>query len=69
MEARASGNMIPGLSREDILSLEVYLPEDREEQLRICRVLRSFDAKIEGRQAIASGIEEFRRGLIRGLYP
>ena len=67
-EALASGNLIPGLSRGDILGMAAYFPS-RDEQKKISDCLGSLDDLIaaEGRQLEA--LRQHKQGLMQQLFP
>ena len=67
-EALASGNLIPGLSRGDILGMAAYFPS-RDEQQKIADCLGSLDDLIvaEGRKLEA--LRQHKQGLMHQLFP
>ncbi|WDJ90889.1 restriction endonuclease subunit S [Xanthomonas campestris] len=64
----AAGNLIPGLSRGDILGLPVLVPK-REEQIKIGEFLASLDALIDSLSLKATMLKQHKRGLMHGLFP
>ncbi|WP_115004123.1 restriction endonuclease subunit S [Xanthomonas campestris] len=64
----AAGNLIPGLSRGDILGLPVLVPE-REEQRKIGEFLASLDALIDNLSLKVTMLQQHKRGLMHGLFP
>ena len=67
-KALASGNLIPGLSRGDILGMAAYFPS-RDEQQKIADCLGSLDDLIvaEGRKLEA--LRQHKQGLMQQLFP
>lgn len=68
-EDLASGNLIPGLSRGDILDVESPLPADKTEQLRIGVCLSSLDALIAELSRKLDGLRAHKKGLMQRLFP
>ncbi|WP_222838890.1 restriction endonuclease subunit S [Ilyobacter polytropus] len=66
-EKLASGNMIPGLSREDILSLNLSLPTSPEQQ-KIASFLTSVDSKIEKLEKKRELMAEYKRGVMQKIF-
>ncbi len=66
-EALASGNMIPGLSRSDILGFKLNLPSLPEQQ-KIADFLSALDAKIEKVAAQIEKSREFKKGLLQQMF-
>ncbi|MBR8379001.1 restriction endonuclease subunit S [Burkholderia cenocepacia] len=66
--ALASGNLIPGLSRGDILSLTVSVPE-REEQQAIADCLSALDDVIAVQSQKIDGLQAHKKGLMQRLFP
>ncbi|EMP78915.1 restriction modification system DNA specificity subunit [Burkholderia pseudomallei MSHR1043] len=66
--ALASGNLIPGLSRGDILSLTVSVPE-REEQQAIADCLSSLDDVIAVQSQKIDVLQAHKKGLMQQLFP
>jgi type I restriction enzyme S subunit len=68
-EDLASGNLIPGLSRGDILDLELPLPKEEAEQHRIADCLSSLDATITAQAEKLDALRTHKRGLMQQLFP
>ncbi|WP_338548945.1 restriction endonuclease subunit S [Roseovarius phycicola] len=66
--AMASGNLIPGLSRSDILGMKLYLPQP-EEQKAISRCLSSVALLISSQGSIVDGLKKHKQGLLQQLFP
>ncbi len=66
LEALASGNMIPGLSRKDILNLKIPLPP-LPEQKEIADILSTWDRAIETLEQLIAKKEELKKGLMQQL--
>lgn len=64
----ASGNLIPGLSRGDILSLRILIPES-DEQKKIADCLSSLDALIAAYSQKIDALRTHRKGLMQQLFP
>lgn len=62
----AVGNMIPGLSRDDILSFPIPLPP-LPEQKRIAEILSTWDAAIQKLDALIAKKQELKKGLMQKL--
>ena len=67
-EDLAMGNLIPGLSRGDILNLKTLLPKE-EEQQKIADCLSSLDAHITTQVAKIEALKQHKRGLMQQLFP
>jgi len=65
--ALASGNMIPGLSRYDILRTNLFLPKLAEQQ-KIAAFLGAVDEKIAGLQKKKDLLEEYKKGCMQKLF-
>jgi type I restriction enzyme, S subunit len=68
LEDLASGNLIPGLSRSDILGLEASFPTLPEQQ-RIADCLSSLDSLITCQSDKIAELKTFKRGLMQQLFP
>lgn len=68
-EDLASGNLIPGLSRGDILDLESPLPKEEAEQQRIADCLAALDAMITAQAEKLDSLRTHKRGLMQQLFP
>lgn len=64
----ASGNLIPGLSRNDILGMKLYLPQP-EEQKAISRCLSSLDLLISSQKSRVVSLNKHKQGLLQQLFP
>ena len=67
-EALGTGNMIPGLSRSDILSLKLHLPSIPEQQ-KIADCLSSLDELIAAQTQKLATLKTHKKGLMQGLFP
>ncbi len=63
-----SGNLIPGLSRTDILDMEVSFPSPAEQQ-RIGTCLGVVDALITAEARGLGALKRHKRGLMQRLFP
>jgi restriction endonuclease S subunit len=68
LEDLGSGNLIPGLSRADILELEAYFP-CLAEQHRIASCLSSIDALITAEAQKHEALKTHKKGLMQQLFP
>lgn len=66
--AFASGNLIPGLSRGDILGLNVSVPK-RDEQKRIADCLSSLDDLIAVQTQKIERLKTHKKGLMQQIFP
>ena len=66
-QALASGNMIPGLSRPDILNQKFYLPS-KQEQERIASFLTSVDTKIEQLTKKEELLQQYKKGVMQKIF-
>ncbi|MGL6131868.1 MAG: restriction endonuclease subunit S [Fusobacteriaceae bacterium] len=66
-ESLASGNMIPGLSRNDILDLKCYFPL-LSEQEKIASFLSEVDIKIEKLEKKKELLSQYKKGMIQKLF-
>lgn len=66
--ALASGNLIPGLSRGDILSLEILVPE-KQEQMKVANCLSALDALITAATGNLDALKTHKKGLMQQLFP
>lgn len=62
------GNLIPGLSRDDILSTKLFLPGPVEQQ-RIADCLIALDTLIAAQADQVAALREHKRGLMQQLFP
>ncbi len=67
-EALASGNLIPGLSRGDILGMVAYFPS-RDEQKKIADCLGSLDDLIAAEGVKLEALRRHKQGLLQQLFP
>lgn len=68
LNRRASGNLIPGLARGDILSLQMAVPR-KDEQSKIAAVLSSLDEGIAAQARKIDALKAHKKGLMQGLFP
>jgi len=66
-EALASGNMIPGLSRQDILQTKMFVPS-YEEQKKVADFLTSVDKKISLLKDKHALLTQYKKGVMRKLF-
>jgi type I restriction enzyme S subunit len=64
----ASGNLIPGLSRGDILRLEMLAPENQE-QTKVANCLSSLDSMISAQAEKLDALKTHKKGLMQQLFP
>lgn len=64
----ASGNLIPGLSRGDILGMLLSFPSLPEQQ-SIGEALTSIDARIRAQSARIAALKGHKGGLLQQLFP
>ena len=67
-EALGSGNLIPGLSRNDILDMKFYFPSISEQQ-RIADCLSSLDELIAAQTQKIDLLKDHKKGLMQQLFP
>lgn len=67
-EDLGSGNLIPGLSRVDILDMEAYFPSPAE-QKRIASCLSSLDTLITAEAQKLEALKTHKKGLMQQLFP
>ncbi len=67
-EDLGSGNLIPGLSRTDILDMEAHFPSPAEQQ-RIASCLGSIDTLITAATKELDAIKNHKKGLMLQLFP
>lgn len=68
LEALSMGNMIPGLSRDDILSLKISVPEHKDEQQKIADFLTAVDSKICQLTEKHRLLNEYKKGVMQQLF-
>lgn len=66
LEVLASGNMIPGLSRNDILNLKMPLPP-LPEQKKISEILSTWDRAISTLEQFIQAKKRYKKGLMQQL--
>lgn len=67
-EDLASGNLIPGLSRGDILDMVAPFPKKNEQQ-RIADCLSSLDTQIAAESSQLATLKTHKQGLMQQLFP
>jgi type I restriction enzyme, S subunit len=67
-EDLGSGNLIPGLSRTDILDMETQFPSPTEQQ-RIASCLSSLDTQITAETQKLEALKTHKKGLMQQLFP
>lgn len=67
-EDLASGNLIPGLSRGDILDMVAPFPKENEQQ-RIADCLSSLDTRITAESNQLAALKTHKQGLMQQLFP
>jgi len=67
-EDLASGNLIPGLSRGDILDLAVPFPTEPEQQ-KIADCLTSLDELIAAQGRKVEALKAHKKSLMQQLFP
>lgn len=67
-EDLGAGNLIPGLSRTDILDMEAPFPSPAEQQ-RIASCLSSLDALITAETQKLEALKTHKKGLMQRLFP
>lgn len=67
-EDLASGNLIPGLSRGDILDMVAPFPKENEQQ-RIADCLSSLDTRITAETSQLAALKTHKQGLMQQLFP
>ena len=67
-KALASGNLIPGLSRKDILDMTVLFPHPPEQQI-IADCLDSLDEQVDIQTQKLSMFNDHKKGLLHQLFP
>src|SRR5690625_906902 len=65
-EILASGNMIPGLSRKDILSFKTLYPP-KEEQTKIAEIFSVWDEAISKTEILIQAKKRYKKGLMQRL--
>ncbi len=67
-KALASGNLIPGLSRGDILDMVACFP-CRDEQQRIAGCLTAIDGRLDAQARKLDTLKQHKQGLLQQLFP
>ena len=67
LQALASGNVIPGLSRSDILNTKIYLPK-REEQEKIASFLGAIDKRLTELRRKHELLQTYKRGVMQKIF-
>ncbi len=67
-EDLASGNLIPGLARGDILDMVAHFPK-KDEQQRIADCLSSLDTQITAEANQLAALKTHKQGLMQKLFP
>lgn len=67
-KALGSGNLIPGLSRNDILDMKFCFPSLSEQQ-RIADCLSSLDERITAESSKLDTLKDHKKGLLKQLFP
>ena len=67
-EDLASGNLIPGLARGDILDMVAPFPK-KDEQQRIADSLYSLDTQIRAETNQLAALKIHKQGLMQQLFP
>ena len=67
-EVLGAGNLIPGISRPDILDLRAFLPPPSEQQ-RIADCLTSVDDLIAAQNQKLATLKTHKKGLMQQLFP
>lgn len=68
-EALGSGNMIPGITRTDILSTKIFFPKNNKEQKKIADCLSSLDELIAAQTQAIAALKLHKKGLMQQLFP
>lgn len=68
-EALASGNLIPGLSRGDILDMAAYFPPQNDEQQFIADCLTAIDDQLDAQARKLDTLKQHKQGLLQQLFP
>ncbi|MFW2605879.1 restriction endonuclease subunit S [Aliarcobacter butzleri] len=66
-QALASGNMIPGLSRQDILSQKLNLPSYKEQE-KIASFLTTIDIKIEQLTCKEQLLQQYKKSIMQKIF-
>jgi len=69
LKSRASGNLIPGLARPDILEMKVSFPPTHEEQVMISKCLTEVDTLIDDTCGKIETLKAHKSGLMQQLFP
>ena len=69
LKSRASGNLIPGLARPDILEMPLLFPPRVAEQEKIAECLSSVDLLIGAAVEALAALKAHKNGLMQQLFP
>jgi len=67
IEATAIGSTVKGISLDQLLSVEVFFPNDEDEQRKIAEVLSTLDRAIEQTEALIAKQQRIKTGLMQDL--
>lgn len=67
LQALASGNVIPGLARSDILNTKIYLPKI-EEQEKIASFLRAIATRLTQLRRKRDRLQTYKRGVMQKIF-
>lgn len=69
LKSRASGNLIPGLARPDILEMPLLFPPTEAEQAKVAACLSSVDLLIAAAVDVLAALKAHKNGLMQQLFP
>ncbi len=69
LKSRATGNLIPGLSRPDILEMMFMFPPEEAEQEKIAKCLSELDAAIAAKMDSLAALKTHKKALMQQLFP
>ncbi|MCK5023236.1 MAG: restriction endonuclease subunit S, partial [Candidatus Aenigmarchaeota archaeon] len=67
-KALAMGNMIPGISRKDILNTKIAYPCENNEAIKIADFLSSVDKKINQLKEKQKLLQQYKKGVMQQLF-
>lgn len=67
LQALASGNVIPGLSRSDLLNIKIYLPNIAEQE-KIASLLGAVDRRLNQLRRKRELLQSYKRGVMQKLF-
>jgi len=67
LAALASGNLIPGITRQDILTLKLKVPNFPEQQ-KIASFLSAIDEKLQALKKKKSLLEQYKKGVMQKIF-